>query len=122
MQLHFEKCDSICKWGDEFNDQVLNDEQNFTKDLTHCLRVLHSLHIAHKDIKPSNILYSRSLGRYVLCDFGCAEFVKEDIGEVTQTNCAGTPMFMGPEMRILYDDVKSNIMVDLYYNDVHACK
>jgi serine/threonine protein kinase len=43
--------------------------------LKYCLKVLHLLKIIHKDIKPSNIMYSKSIKDFVLCDFGLSQSV-----------------------------------------------
>lgn len=83
------------------------------------LRLLHSLHIAHRDLKPSNLLFSKSLGKFVLCDFGISAFVKENVGELSMTECVGTPLYMGPEMLVLLRTSSWKMQVDLYYND--AC-
>lgn len=92
VQFHMEKCVTI--------QQLIKDQQmNYLRvqeDIRYCLQVLHSLHIVHKDIKPDNVLYCERLKRFVLCDFGCSDYVKEEIGEVSVTNCAGSPEFMGP--------------------------
>ena len=74
-QFHLEKCKTLCNGGDQFMEMIRKDSDKFLADLTHCLRVLHSLHIAHRDIKPSNTLLRPRLGQYVLCDFGVARYV-----------------------------------------------
>jgi len=80
MQFHLEECENIIgklkKSGNKINIEVERLEENILDGL----RVLHSLHIAHKDIKPDNMLWSNRLGKYILCDFGVAEYVKENIG------------------------------------------
>ena len=121
-QFHLEKCSTLCNGGDLFMEMVREDSGKFLMDLVHCLRVLHSLHIVHRDIKPSNILLRPRLDQYVLCDFGIARYVYEDIGETSETSLCGTLRFMGPEMLELYNKKNSNIRVDLYYNDVAACE
>ena len=45
--------------------------------LKESLRVMHSLHIIHKDIKPHNIVYSKSLGKCVFIDFGLSQLISE---------------------------------------------
>ena len=45
-------------------------------DLTQNLKVLHSLKMVHKDIKPDNILYSETMKRFVFTDFGLTHAVK----------------------------------------------
>lgn len=44
--------------------------------LKYCVRLMHSLNLIHKDIKPSNIMYSPSSRDLVLIDFGISEVVK----------------------------------------------
>jgi serine/threonine protein kinase len=38
---------------------------------------MHSINIVHGDIKPGNIMYSKTLNKNVLIDFGTTEFIKE---------------------------------------------
>lgn len=52
--------------------------------------MLHQLKFVHKDIKPPNILYSPSLQRYVLTDFGISNSVKENLWEQTETYFQGS--------------------------------
>lgn len=112
VQFHLELCSGLNELRIVPSDGILKEQ------LLYCLEVLHELHIAHKDIKPDNILYCSRLGRFVLCDFGTAEYVTEDVGLVSWANCAGTPLFMGPEMHDLHSLSKNMGEVDLYYNDV----
>lgn len=44
--------------------------------LKYCVRVLHSISFAHRDIKPHNLLYSQSKGKLVLSDYGLTKAVK----------------------------------------------
>ena len=44
---------------------------------------MHTFHLIHKDIKPANILWSNQRKKFVLADFGIAQYVREDIGGVT---------------------------------------
>eukprot|EP00903_Cladosiphon_okamuranus_P014477 g13429.t1 len=55
------------------------------------LRYLHSKEIAHRDVKPSNVLADTS-GSVKLADFGTALFLKEDTNDVM-----GTFRYMPPE-------------------------
>lgn len=122
IQFHLEKCDAVCFDGDVLFTITRNKSEAFKADIRRCLKRLHNLHIAHKDVKPSNILYCQRLKKFVLCDYGCAEYVQEEIGQLSKTVLAGTGKFMGPEMLEILTNTKRKKVVDLYYNDVAACE
>jgi serine/threonine protein kinase len=82
--------------------------------------VLHSLGIAHKDIKPYNILWINRLQRFVLCDFGTSEPTIQQIGEKTETYLEGTIDYMSTEMIRLREKEPPIGFVDLFYNDIYA--
>ena len=80
-----------------------------------CLAVQH-LHnckprpIAHRDVKPENILVTDVSGKHVvkLCDFGCARTVLQEKGRsVTMKSTAGTQSYWAPEQHKLHDGVIS---------------
>ncbi len=50
-----------------------------------CLGIMHKFKIIHKDIKPSNVLYSPTYKKFVLSDFGISHPIVEDIGSLTKT-------------------------------------
>ena len=66
VQFHLKKCETC-----DFVREVKGDKDRIVADVMRCLMILHSLHIVHKDAKPSNVLGCLRLGRYVICDFGC---------------------------------------------------
>ncbi len=39
------------------------------------LRILHKLNIIHKDIKPSNMMFSPSYNKFILTDFGISHSI-----------------------------------------------
>jgi serine/threonine protein kinase len=46
---------------------------------------MHLLQIVHLDIKPPNIMFSNSLNKFLLIDFGLSKFVEQKIGFKTFT-------------------------------------
>src|SRR5688572_14994291 len=52
--------------------------------------------IIHRDVKPANLLLTRS-GRCKVCDFGLALFDEELDGD-GRTKCVGTPYYIAPEV------------------------
>lgn len=55
---------------------------------------LHSLDVAHRDVKPANVLFHSS-SQVKLCDFGFAKQCRA--GQRLWTLC-GTPTYMAPEI------------------------
>ena len=66
------------------------------------MKIIHSLKVVHRDIKSGNVLYSNSLQKFIFCDFGLTNVVKEDIGYKTKMKFAGTYTFVTPELQNIY--------------------
>ncbi len=71
----------------------------------------HQSKLVHRDVKPANILVSRT-GEVKLGDFGLAKTVSEEQSAITHSNHAvGTPQFMSPE-QVKNEDVDER--TDIY--------
>jgi serine/threonine protein kinase/Cdc6-like AAA superfamily ATPase len=93
----------VMKFIDGLNlNQVLANEKKLDLDTVlsilhpvgQALAYLHRQDIVRCDIKPSNIMLSRS-GEVILIDLGTAKQVRPD--ETSHTQVIGTPLFMPPE-------------------------
>ena len=117
----------LCKTLDDIREGSQVDSQkyynNYEKDLKYCIAKLHSIKFVHKDIKPSNILYSPSANRFVLADFGIANSIQETVSQKTRTYFEGSLEHVSPEMKLLHSDDKQNKklgFVNMYLNDLHG--
>jgi len=93
-----------------FNRVPLTEKivQKYTRDIVLGLDYLHSLEIAHMDLKPENLL--KTADGVKLCDFGVS--VDSELTGVTRsTRLAGTPAFIAPEMldEAGYDPMPSDV-------------
>lgn len=68
---------------------------------------MHSLKVVHRDIKPDNIMYSKSFKKHVFIDFGGSILLKESIGQKSLTKFLGTTGFCSQEMMALLGNTKS---------------
>ncbi|KAI4783096.1 kinase-like protein [Aureobasidium sp. EXF-8845] len=58
---------------DYFRDMTVNDMRVYFNQLFTAVRAVHQHQIIHRDIKPTNFLYSPTTQKGVLVDFGLAE-------------------------------------------------
>ncbi|CAL5342399.1 unnamed protein product [Camellia sinensis] len=67
---------------------------NYTREILKGLEYIHSIGVAHCDVKSQNILVGESGAK--LADFGCAKWLNPR--EDKAAPIGGTPMFMAPEV------------------------
>ena len=71
-----------------------NETISILQGLLSALSTVHAAGVAHRDIKPNNVLIDE-LGHPVLCDFGAALLASGD--SVTPRTRIGAPPFVSPE-------------------------
>ncbi len=80
--------------------------------LAEALRYVHSRNLVHHDVKPANVMLSRS-GTVKLMDFGIARIQPTSLDETVTAHgtYAGTPGYMAPEQ---FTRVATDARVDVY--------
>lgn len=75
---------------------------------TSLARALVHLHdvagVAHLDIQPRNVLVNAQSGRIKLIDYGAAELIDKETGQVAEHG--GTPNYRAPERHLVVDEQK----------------
>jgi len=73
---------------------TVTEARFYAAEVTSVFTYLHSQGIAYRDLKPENVLISKS-GHIKITDLGCSKRLK--LGERTFSLC-GTPQFLAPEV------------------------
>jgi len=99
----------LCKYGSlpssmEKNPKVWDSGMKMKAmyDCACAMNFLHESSIMHRDLKPDNLLVTSLNRNEIVCklsDFGTTKDVANSMmGDMTQTKCIGTPIFMAPEV------------------------
>ncbi|KAH8413270.1 hypothetical protein KR009_009523, partial [Drosophila setifemur] len=73
------------RFHDIYRQLSLQEVRDYLRNLLIALRHVHKFNVIHRDVKPSNILYNRRTGKFLLCDFGLAQRIADD-GSVIQSS------------------------------------
>ncbi len=65
--------------------------------LVDALDAVHSAHVVHKDVNPSNIVWNPQSGRLALIDFGISAEVEAEAGPSANQALEGTLRYIAPE-------------------------
>lgn len=85
-------CMELCENYEGESEYKISKE----KSLKISLKILHSLHVCHSDVKTENVLWSRTFQKFVFIDFGLSRFVENEVGFQTPTEFVGTYYFVCP--------------------------
>ena len=111
---------AITDWSKQIQNKnvIFTEEKLFQilKSLSKALNIMQYKNIAHRDIKPQNILFMEN-GRYKLCDFDESIFVKK---AYNYFEVKGTEMFMCPILHnCIFTGVKK-IKINVYKSDIYS--
>jgi len=111
--------DYFCFGMEMCENYLYSGKTTIQKDLMLNLKLLHSYHIVHFDIKPDNIAFSNKWAKFVFIDFGLTDCIQEDIGSLKMMSFRGSLEYCSPSFYNLYTNPNQNL-VDPYYNDCHC--
>ena len=107
----------------DWNKNILNKDFVYTekilikilRTLSICLNHMQKKGIAHRDIKPQNILILRD--EYYLCDFDESIFGKKDIDYY---DIKGTEMYMSPKLYEEEQKGSTQVKINIYKSDAYS--
>ena len=83
-------------WLDQWGRLSVPDAVLVTARCAEALLHAHEANLVHRDIKPDNVLVTKS-GQVKVADFGLAKAADEDVSMTQSGTGMGTPLYMAPE-------------------------
>jgi len=96
VALEFIDGQSMQDWMDQVKQLSVADALYTVLICADALKVAHDQNMIHRDIKPDNILVTKT-GIVKVADFGLAKVIDDDTSVTQSGTGLGTPLFMAPE-------------------------
>lgn len=87
---------SVQDWLDKLGSLPVSDAVHIAVVCAEALSHAHQKNMIHRDIKPDNILLTKT-GVIKVADFGLAKVMDEDVSMTQSGTGLGTPLYMAPE-------------------------
>jgi serine/threonine protein kinase len=87
---------SVQDWIDDIGRMSIGDALNIALCCAEALKHAHEMGTIHRDIKPDNILVTKT-GVAKVADFGLAKALDDDVSMTQSGAGLGTPLYMAPE-------------------------
>ncbi|XP_062131572.1 cell division cycle 7-related protein kinase [Drosophila sulfurigaster albostrigata] len=82
------------RFHDIYRNLSLLEIKDYLRNLLVALQHVHKFKVIHRDVKPSNILYNRRTGKFLLCDFGLAQRLADDGSLIQASDLSGAAALM----------------------------
>ena len=105
----------IRRYNNKKEDYLFKDSECsiIIKGILEAVEFLHQNNIIHRDLKPENIMFKKknNLDSIILCDFGLAYHLDNNLLEKLIQGTCGTTLYMAPE---IIEKRKYDYLVDLF--------